>query len=324
MRTGFALASAAIALAACSNFEDPALVVDLRPLAVVASPAEVVVDVDLEAENFTEAVDLDDLVDVEFCALIADPAIDRGMSYRFSACDRSRSFRCDEPDNEGDLVIDFGEGSVGDPETSPSFDPMCATLTVTPALQGLLMQMIEDDPRRILEGADVQIELRVETDGPSPEVAYIRKSARYSGRLPLDRTANLNPSLDGFTVTRDDGSEELLPLGRCADIEPLLLSPGEHVRVDPIVPEGTAEDYVQLDLELNPVFSSEGIRYTWLTTTGGWQRISTGGPKDAFGNVPLARNDFDAEEPGDDIEVWIIQRDERLGQAWFRSCVRVQ
>jgi len=224
------VAAAIVALIGCSDFEKPQIVIDLRPLAIVANPSEVVLDVDLDAPNIIESVDLSDLVNVELCGLIADPAADRRINYRFTACEPTRSFRCDEPDDPDDIKIEFGSGSIDDPETSATEQPMCSTLQVTPVLESLLMKMVEQDPRRIVEGVDVQIELRVETEGPDPEIAYARKSARYSARLPIDRVANLNPTVDAFMVTREDGSEETLPLGRCVDVaEPLRIGVGETV-----------------------------------------------------------------------------------------------
>ena len=41
-----AAALGALALAACGSFDDPAIVIDLRPLAAQAEPPEQVVDVD--------------------------------------------------------------------------------------------------------------------------------------------------------------------------------------------------------------------------------------------------------------------------------------
>jgi len=316
--------SAGLLAAACSNFEDPELIIDLRPLAVVAEPAEVVLDVDLEADDLLTAVDLSDLVDVEFCALVADPTEDRGLSYRFTACEPTRSFRCDEPDNSSEISIEFGVGSIEDPELG-AVEQMCGTLLATPVLQMMLMKMVEQDPRRIIEGADVQIELRVETDGPNAEVAYARKSARYAGRLPVDRVANTNPTIDEFIITRADETEFVMPLGRCADIDPVVVGPGETIGIEPIVAEGTAEEYTQLDLELNPVASEEALVYNWLSTAGDWRKFVTGGPKDPFGNIPLARNEFTApDEAEGDIEVWITQREERYGGSWFRTCFRVE
>ena len=309
---------------ACTTFEDRRLVIDLRMLAITAEPPEVVFDVDLEAETPEEAIDQNDLVDVEYCGLIADPVEGRRLSYVYSICRFNRARRCDQPNDPGDTVIQFGNGTIDDPEDGPTEATVCATLQPTIQVQQLLIEEFESNPASIITGVELMVELRIDSLGPTEERIYGNRTARYSGRFPIDRVANNNPEILGLDVIRDDGSETELPLGRCADIEPLVLGPGEKVEVTPREPEGLREDYVLVDLEQNRVPITENITYNWLTTDGDWRSASTGGPDDGAGNTPLIRNFWTApDEVGNDIDLWITQRDERLGGSWFQSCVRV-
>ncbi len=311
----------------CTEFEDSSKVIDLRMLAIASEPAEVVIDIDLTAEDPIDGIDQSDFVDVTYCALVADPSAARRLSYSYSVCRRNRSFRCDQPNDPGDTVFEFGTGSVNDPEDGPAEVSICATLSPDAGLQALLLEAFEDNPASIINGIDLQIQLRIDSLGPTRETIYGRRSGRYAGRFPIDRVANNNPRLDGINVIRADGSVTQLPRGRCGDIEPLVVFPGEKIEVTPIEPEGLREDYVLVDLEQNRVPITENISYDWFSTAGDWRKNSTGGDKDFADNVPLVRNFWtapEAPESGDgDIHVWVTQRDERLGSAWFQSCVRV-
>ncbi len=309
----------------CTEFEDRSTVIDLRMLSIASEPAEVVIDIDLTAPDPIDAIDQSDFVDVTYCALVADPSAARRLSYSYSVCRRNRSFRCDQPDNSGDTAFEFGAGSVNDPEDGPTEVSICATLSPDAKLQALLLEAFEENPASIINGIDLQIQLRIDTLGSTGETIYGRRSGRYAGRFPIDRVANNNPRVDGLEVVRADGSVTQLPRGRCGDIEPLVVSPNEKIEVTPIEPEGLREDYVLVDLEQNRIPITENISYDWFSTAGDWRKNSTGGEKDIADNVPLVRNFWTAPESADgDIQVWITQRDERLGSAWFQSCIRIR
>ena len=73
---------------------------------------------------------------------------------------------------------------------------------------------------------------------------------------------------------------------------------------------------------------TENLSYQWLAGAGKWKRSSTGGPKDPFGNDPVLDTVWTAPAAADvgdglDVPLWVIQRDERLGEAWYQSCVHV-
>jgi hypothetical protein len=65
---------------ACTNFEDPTIVIDLRMLGAIAEPPELLVALDSEPE------DLANLPPIEVCALVADPGESRELSFSMVAC----------------------------------------------------------------------------------------------------------------------------------------------------------------------------------------------------------------------------------------------
>jgi len=72
----------------------------------------------------------------------------------------------------------------------------------------------------------------------------------------------------------------------------------------------------------------EALTYQWLATAGSWKRSSSGGPKDPFGNEPELDTTWTAPAAsavgdGLDVSLWVVQRDERLGEAWYETCVHV-
>jgi hypothetical protein len=107
------------------------------------------------------------------------------------------------------------------------------------------------------------------------------------------------------------------------------VSPGERVTLLPREPDGAREAYVVPTFDGGSRSFTENLRYQWLATTGDFSRNNTGGELDVAGNSPpldtrwLAPDDPDEVGGGLEVRMWIVQRDERGGQAWYDSCARV-
>ena len=344
MRRGAGLLAAAglaAATAACGSFEDPSIVLDLRVLAMTAEPPEVVAP-------FDPADPLDvELADSEICALIADPAEDRALTIAMRACGPTSSDRCDDPLRP---VLDLGEQTIEDPEEAASAPRACATLEDGLGLLAVLQDSLSQDDLLGFGGIAARVELRVRPADSEPGGAdeiFAFKRMRYAPQQPPERVANANPTLDGLcAVTIADSDADpvapeacadgldpevpALPLGRCADVTPLVLGPGELLEIFPVEPAGVREDYVLPTFDGGVQAITENLTYAWLATAGSWSAGSTGGPRDIAGNEARLETRFtapdDPEIIGDglDIALWIVQRDERGGAAWFESCVRVE
>lgn len=330
MRRAAALALAALglALAACDpGFAAEELVVDLRLLGVIASPPEIVLPFD-PAEP--DAISIDDLGTIEVCALVADPADRRRLSWRMEVCPPEGDGRCDE----GVPRFVIGEGVIEDPEEAATPQVPCATVTGSADLVAVLMESVRADDLAGFGNVAVMVSVAVWPEGADPATAeYAEKDLRYAPRIPEARVANANPTLDALRVARAAGGgrgEDFdLPLGRCVDGASFPVAPGEQVQVLPREPDGAREDYVVPTFDGGQRTLTENLRYQFYATAGNWSRFRTGGTKDAAGNEPpldsrwTAPDDPEVIGDGLDVPLWIVQRDERGGQAWFESCARV-
>ena len=73
---------------------------------------------------------------------------------------------------------------------------------------------------------------------------------------------------------------------------------------------------------------TESLTYQWIASSGGFSSGSTGGPRDVSGNPAPLQSDYESPAAEDlmgpeDVTIWIIQRDERLGVQWYEACIRV-
>ena len=325
----FLAALGALATAACDpGFEEETEVIDLRPLAITAQPPEQVLAID--PQNLPSAdVLLAQLQPVDICALAGDP-LERSLRWSFTVCVEGDDVRCDEDRPMVQLVT---TAVTPDPDLSLPRPQMCARLEPNVGLLLVLQSAIEADPLAGFSGIDLLLQWKVNADGaPDALAEYAGKRLRFAAKVPAARVANTNPTVTSFTATVDtpQGSVELpLPLGRCVDqAAPITIPPGGRVRILPGEPAGLREAYVVPTFDGKIREFTETVTYQWLTTSGSFSRSSSGGKRDAFGNIPEIDSTYRTRSPKDltgpvDASIWILQRDERLGEAWFESCVRV-
>ncbi len=311
----------ALALVACDpGFENPTEVIDLRPLAMVVEPPEQVLDLDPQNLPTPEQL-LAMLQPSTVCGLVGDP-LEREVSWKMTLCVEDRDVRCDESRPR----VLLGSGVMPDPERALPRPQMCARVEPNLPLLLVLQSAIEADPLAGFSGIDLLVSWELEAEGQP--TLYAGKRLRYAARVPVERTANHNPTLTELRV-RQGQEERPLALGRCADqAAPLTVRAGERVELVPIEPDGLRETYVLPTFEGAVRQFTETIEYQWYTSSGTFASLGSGGKRDAFGNLPGVDNTFRAKPAKDlpepvDAEVWIVQRDERLGEAWYQSCIRV-
>jgi hypothetical protein len=319
-----ALALTAGGAAACTDFDDPAVVLDTRILGMRAEPPEVMVPFD---PDHPTAVDPADLVPVEVCALVADPSEERPLTYSMALCRPTGDGICDI-----DPTIELGGGQVEDPEIAEEPVRMCATIEPGADLLSVLADAIADDDLSGFGGISVQVELRVAPASGGEEVIGFKR-VRYSPRFPAERVANTNPTAGGIGGLRRPGGQRgrdfAIPLGRCGDIAPFEVFAGERVQLLPDEPPGVREEYVVPTFDGGTRHYTENLSYQWQSTEGDWSPFTSGGTIDVGGNEPpldsiwTAPDDPDAIGDGLDVRMWFVQRDERGGQAWYESCAHV-
>ncbi|MBA3821655.1 MAG: hypothetical protein H0X17_22415, partial [Deltaproteobacteria bacterium] len=107
------------------------------------------------------------------------------------------------------------------------------------------------------------------------------------------------------------------------------VGPRTVVRITPIERADTREVYVVPTLDGQSRTFTESPTYQWVAGAGGYSSGSTGGPRDFSGNPAPLFTEWRAPTAEDlagaalDVPLWIVQRDERLGAAWYESCLRV-
>jgi len=317
-------AIAAVALVAgCTSFESEDVVIDLRVLAMSATPPEQVVTIDPTMPPNPSAL-LAQLVPTEVCALVADPQNDRRVRFRYRLCLFGAGKRCDE-----DLITVLGSGFAGDPETATQNTEICTRVEPNGNLLGILTETIEGNPLAALAGAEYNVELSVGGEGEDPaNDTFASKTLRVAPKIPIEREANINPTLDRADV-EIEGTAVPLAFGRCVEqAQPLEIRAGARIRVTPVEAANAREPYVVPTLDGRTMMFTESLTYQWLTSAGGFSQGSTGGPRDAFGNFPELFTEYRAPAARDlagptDVQLWIIQRDERYGATWYETCLRV-
>lgn len=327
------LAGAALVLATgCGEFETRSIILDLRIMAVNVEPPEVVVPIDIEAlpeviddpAALAEILADIELPDVEVCALVGDPADSRALDFTMSACALNSHKRCDEPDRP---VYDFASGTVEDPEEASAPVSICGTLSPSLDLFLVLQEVLQSDSLSGLSGLQMQIQFTVRGSGaPMSEAEYAAKIMVYSVDYPVGKLANGNPQLDA--IGREFAADQFagMPFGRCPDVGPFPLAPGETIILEPIEPPGTREDYVVPTFDGGIREFTENLTYSWYATDGRFNREVTGGPRDPAGNLAEVQSEWTAPTDVDairDVSLWLVQRDERGGLSWYESCVRV-
>jgi hypothetical protein len=313
-------------LAGCSTFENEDVVIDLRVLAMSATPPEQVVSIDPSMPPNPSAL-LAQLVPTDVCALIADPAFDRRVRYRYRVCMFGDGKRCDD-----DFITVLGSGLIEDPDTAPRAQTqLCTSVAPNGNLLAILSETIMGDPLASLAGAEYIVELAVGGEGTDPDTdTFASKTLRVAPKIPMSREANINPTLDRVEATIEkDGTPVPLALGRCSETSQRLeIEANARIRLTPIEAVTAREVYVVPTLDGRTMMFTESLTYQWLVTAGGFSSGSTGGVRDAFGNYPDLFTEYRAPTSSDlagptDVQLWIIQRDERYGATWYETCLRV-
>jgi hypothetical protein len=289
-----------------------------------SSAPDQVVDLDL-ANPPQPAELLAQLEPAEMCALVADPTRDRRLRWSMTLCVLDSDQRC-----ASNATLKLASAVAEDPETAQPPPRLCATVAPDGNLLGVLLEALQDEPLSGLGGIEYGISLVVGGEGEDPALdLFAGKRMRVMPRVPAARSENTNPSLAGFEAAIEGAAPVPLAQGRCIDQPaPIELGAGKELRITPIEPAGAREVYVVPRLDGEQQTFTESLTYQWLASAGGFSSSSTGGPRDLAGNPAPLFTDYKAPAAKDldgptDVQLWIIQRDERLGAAWYEACVRV-
>lgn len=310
-----------LALAACGKFEDPDIVIDLRPISIDADWPEQVVTVDAMSQPADIIAQLHDTV---LRVVISDLNFDRGIRWSAEVCNTDNDSRCDH-DNPYEML---GSGVWDDPDLNPYRAYPTLTIPADGNLLNILLDELDSDALHGLGGITFALSLRIGGADADPSLdQYLTKQMMVSPAIPAGRIANHNPTLDGFDAQLDDGPDFLLTIGRCGTgAVPLTIQPGQKLRIEPIENIATRETYVVPTIDGSTRTFTEAVTYQWLATSGKFSSGNTGGGHDPFGNLEPTHTDWTAPkvDAPTRVSMWIIQRDERLGVALYETCVIVQ
>ncbi len=315
-----------LALAGCGTFEDPNVVIDLRVLAMTADPPEQVIDVS-QTQDPTQL--LAQVAPAQVCALVADRTHERELRYVFTLCVPKSNDRCAE--DQPQIVL--GSGIAPDPDSYPR-PPLCTTIDPDGNLLGVAYSSLQHDQLRGLGGIYYGIELRLGgAEERAADDVFAAKSLRLMPRIPADVMANHNPTLAGLVASDPDAAmsnPQPVALSSCdaPGAQKLEVAPSAVLRLTPIEPAGVREVYVAPTITGGEETLTESITYQWVVGGGALSKGSSGGGHDLFGNLKPLFTDFTAPKAEDlvgpeDIPVWIVVRDERLGAAWYEACIHV-
>jgi hypothetical protein len=312
-------------LAACGKFEDPAIVIDLRPIAMAADVPEQVVNVDLNHPPAPDQV-LAQLVDAHVSVLLSDQNFVRGIRWSAELCNLTDAERCDH----ANPYVALGSGEWPDPEFNA---PPEITVPADGNLLGVLFDELQNDTLHGLGGIYYGVSLRFGGDGADPALdEFAAKTLVVQPAIPLGRTPNQNPTIDHIDTNVGDATANPvpLPIGRCDTVTtPLVVAPSTKLHLQPVEFDTTRETYSVPTIDGMTRTFTEAVTYQWIDTGGKLADTTTGGGHDAFGNLMPVHTTWTSPavkdlDPSGDVQLWIIQRDERLGVSWYEACVHVQ
>lgn len=315
-----------VLLAGCSTFEDPDVVIDLRVLAITAEPPEQVIDVSMTTDP---VMLLQQVVPSQVCALVSDRNFDRDLRYTWTLCAPQSDDRCDPASPHA--ILD--SGVTPDPDQYPP-PPLCTTINPNGNLLGVVNDYLSGDQFHGLGGIYYGVDLQLGGADADPALdIYAEKALRLMPNIPADIQANHNPTLAGLVASDPNAAmTNLQPmvLNACdaPGAQKLEVTPRQKVRLTPIEADGVRETYVTPTIDGGESTFTESITYQWVIGDGSLSTGDSGGGHDAFGNPAPLFTDFTAPYAADldgpeDIPVWIVVRDERLGAAWYDACIHV-
>ncbi|MBV8756768.1 MAG: hypothetical protein JO257_05825 [Deltaproteobacteria bacterium] len=311
-------------LAGCGKFEDPAIVVDLRPIAMQADYPEQVVDVDLQNPPTADQV-LAELHDAHVRVLLSDRNFDRSIRWHAELCNLNNAERCDH----GNPYVDLGSGTWLDPDR---YSPGVITIPADGNLLGVLFDELQYDALHGLGGISYGVSVKFGGVDADPALdQYAAKSLAVQPNIPAPRLPNTNPTIDHIDAEiggKDAGTVQPLPLGVCGDGNPMITMPvATKLHLTPVELPTTRETYSVPTIDGKSRTFTEAVTYQWLASAGKFSDATTGGGHDPFGNLAPADTDYTspaAKDVDGDIQLWTIVRDERLGVSIYMACVHIQ
>jgi hypothetical protein len=220
------LALAAASGLACTSFQDPTTVIDLRMLAVQADPSEVILDVDLSNPTMP-TVDPANNPSIKVTPLIVDPKGDgRAVTYSISACPNDPFAPAPPGGGQGGGAFPSGGarttvGSALCDENSPTTWVLAAgpidngmSVDVQPTVDQLTVAFMKDvfpDQYGNLHGGfdlGMPLTLDIKVDAGTEEIRAVKRVLYWAQRIDDQQMPNQLPLIDTLSLfyARDDAT----------------------------------------------------------------------------------------------------------------------
>jgi hypothetical protein len=294
-RLGLLMACAA---SACASFADVSTVVDLRVLAIEATPSEVVLTVtglpdDPAAPVDPKALAIDpaSIPTIHLAPLVVEPpaAAGRALTYSLSACPNNpygaappMNMGGGGPDPSGGARTTVGSTTCDDAplawvlgsNTTGVFD---VTLTPDQLAYAFMHDVYIDQDRRFHGGFDLglPINLQLTVDDGVERAVAIKRVLVWAQKLP-GQVANVAPSVPVIHTyaERTRQWDPIEPIGTLAADTPAHVALGGGLWLEPILPPADVESYVTTvidrasHLAVPVTVPRERLRYAFYATAG--------------------------------------------------------
>lgn len=345
------------------DFEDPAVVKDLRFLAIKATPPEQVLfrtaaEVPPELLALLTGGKLPEQIPGVVAAriepLLVDPRVDATARFEWQVWGCSPEERnCDE----AKYKVQLGGGN--DPLSQIAVD-------VTP--NGALFEnALLADTFRGFGGLPIMVELRVRDAERNAWVRAIKRLV-YTFWLPYspvppNKQPNVNPALESVSLTIEDADEKEVQKLKLSDVTALLtLRRDYRLVIEPAITEASKESYDQVASDLDPdgkqlpttrvqpleecdkgekrskdeaVKCGTYFSYSFFTTAGSYSHAKTGGAPSAFFDnkkvkdltskwEPPKIDPKSSEAPVTEATLWLLVSDGRGGVTWTSFEVAIE
>jgi hypothetical protein len=340
-RTLRAASLVAVALACTPQFDHATTIKDMRLLAVVAEPPEILVDLVLPPEappsTALEMLIPEPLPSFVLEPLVVDPRAEgRLYEYRVLACgnqpltlDRGRDRG---PGNVQDTIAQapcpaealvVAEGTVVG--TADGRVPLSATFTPTVPF---LLEALRADPLGAVMGLPITVAFTIRAE---EEQVVAIKRVIFSPRLSPEHLPNSNPRIDAVFY-RNERSEVPVPWDE-ADLPQVPL--GGKLRVSASRAEAEpyeARGYSRTERQITVYqVAKETLRYSFYATQGTFSPANVSSEPLPIFNDPVTdlESTYQAPrtlEPGErrEVDVFVVVRDERGGASFVRTRLRLQ
>ena len=352
MRRGGARACAVvllIATGACTDFEDPTTVIDLRALAVQVEPSEIVLSVDL-TDPRNPMVDASNNPPLAVTPLVADPhGGGRDLTYTILGCPNDPFAAAPPGAGQGGGAFPSGGarttvGSALCDEASPNTWTLMAATTVaagaTPTFMvqptaeqlraAFMADLFPDQFGNIHGGFDLGMPfvLDLKIDAGNESIRVIKRALYWALPINAYQVPNQNPVMASLVSYPDRDPATLLPIPAMTTVEPgtpFEVKAGTKVWFEPT--RADTEPYWTTVIDANThqavpfQVEKETVRYRFFATAGTFSPAQTSSElvpgAVAIGPVHIESQYSAPAAATGPVTLWIVARDDRGGEGWL-------